>query len=236
MYRGGLNGLDLQTCTSQTRPVLVIRARRSTPARLPALSGSWSMRPCHLSPMPTLLWRVLPQTCWPCPLCHLASIPGSHVEEAPVCPASTADHLPCPCSVRSHHGDCVQGPGSALARNAELAWTICAKRACHDPSRHTQESVVVHRMAAPVTWRVDRTHDSPGTHGPSQGQSVLRAPGRRSAALAQSIPEHTSPHTSLVAGWLPAWKNGRFCPHRPPWAQPFTARRTFWHSLTRLTV
>ena len=129
-----------------------------------------------------------------------------------------------------------QGPGSALARNAELLWTICAKRACREQLLHTLESVVVHQMAAPVTWRVDMTHDSAGTHGPSQDQSGVRAPGRRSAALAQGIPEHTSPHTSHVPGWQAARKNGRFCSHRPPWAQPFTAMRTFWHSLARLTV
>ena len=100
-----------------------------------------------------------------------------------------------------------QGPGSALARNAELLWTICAKRACREQLRHTRESVVVHQMAAPVTWRVDMTHDSAGTHGPSQDQSGVRAPGRRSAALAQGIPEHTSRQARTpamcLAGRLP---------------------------------
>ena len=132
------------TCPSQTRAVLVVRARISTSGQLPALSGSWSMRPCHLSPIPTLLWRVPPRTGSPCPLRNLARIPGSHVEEAPVSPACSPDHLPCSSTVCSYHGECAQRPGSALAHNAEVSFRIRAKCACRDHLRGTRESVAGH--------------------------------------------------------------------------------------------
>jgi hypothetical protein len=157
--------------------------------------------------MPTLLWRVPPPTGSPCPRRNLARIPGSHMEQAPVRPASGPDPFPCPCSVRSHHGDCVQRPGSALARNAELSRTIYAKRACRDQLRHTRESVAVRRMAAPSTWRADMTDDSTTTRGPHHAQSVMWAPGRRSMALAQGDPEHASPHTWLMPHCLAARGN-----------------------------